>query len=111
MLRVRLDPARVEFAVKAGERVLDALDAAALPGLPTACRAANCGLCLVRVEQGIEALCDAGPHERRLLEALRTQADHRLGCQITALEPLDPAWPTLVLVVERGVPPRPPVPS
>ena len=105
---VRLLPSGVELRVRAGERVLDALDASAgglRGGLPTACRAANCGICQVRVVEGAEALAIAGPAETRLLGNLKASPERRLGCQVTVRSDLEEIGGSVVLETING-PPR-----
>jgi ferredoxin len=77
--RVCLLPSGVTVEVPAGERLLDVLDEGEIAGLPTACRGATCGACLVRVVAGGELLEPAGAEERRTLAGL---SGGRLGCQI-----------------------------
>jgi ferredoxin len=77
--RVCLRPSGVSVEVAAGERLLDVLDDGEIVGLPTACRGATCGACLVRIVAGGELLEPAGPEEQRTLAAL---GGDRLGCQI-----------------------------
>lgn len=108
MLRVRLEPSGLEFAVQPGERVLDAADASGRPGLPTACRAGNCGICLVRVEQGLAALSAAEPAELRLLAELRAGLDQRLGCQIALRPDADATADPVILVAAQALRDRPP---
>jgi ferredoxin len=86
MIRVRLEPAGVELGLPPGERLLDALDEAqhADSALPSSCRAANCGACLVHVLEGGTKLAAAGTRERALLQELGAADDQRLGCQIHA---------------------------
>jgi len=81
--RLRVWPDGPLVALPAGERVLDALDEAwPGAGLPTACRAGNCGACLVAVLAGAERLEPPAPHERATLQAVGAAADQRLGCQL-----------------------------
>jgi ferredoxin len=90
VLRVRLEAvagdAHVELALAPGERLLDALDDAqhTRSALPTACRAANCGECLVQVIEGDTQLAPASPRERALLRELAVSEGRRLGCQLHA---------------------------
>ena len=90
MIRVRLerspDDPGVEVSLPPGERLLDALDDAqhAHSALPTSCRAANCGECLVRVITGETELAPASPRERAMLRELGSSHDQRLGCQLHA---------------------------
>jgi ferredoxin len=93
---VQLGPRGAELSLEPSERLLDALDAALdeqlaqgkrggqLPALPTACRAANCGACLVRIESGSEAFEPARERERALLQQLGAAPEDRLGCQLHA---------------------------
>lgn len=84
-VRVRLLPAGQVITLRTGERVLDAIDEQLEPGgsgLPTACRAANCGLCLVWVRKGAAALEAALPEEAGLLARLGVASGQRLGCQL-----------------------------
>ncbi len=84
-VRVRLlgpGAAAASLQVAAGERVLDALDEQPGLGLPTACRAANCGACLLQVVAGAEALQPPLQRERATLQQLGAGPDQRLGCQI-----------------------------
>jgi ferredoxin len=67
-----------------GERLLDALDEGGLPALPTACRAANCGICIVIVRGDGLGLAPPGPDEQRFLDGLGVSAGQRLGCQVHA---------------------------
>jgi ferredoxin len=116
-LRVRLEPSGGEIVLAPSERLLDALDAAleraiaarrsgdrsmpSLPALPTACRAANCGACLVQVESGAEAFAPASSAEQSLLERLGAGRGARLGCQLVAgpRTGRDPGWVASVRVV------------
>ena len=90
MIRVRLESQRADAAVELelppGERLLDALDDAQLEqsALPSSCRAANCGECLVRVLEGGTKLAPASPRERALLRELGASDEQRLGCQVHA---------------------------
>jgi len=86
MIQVRIEPACVELALPPGERLLDALDDAQhmQSALPSRCRAANCGECLVRVLEGGTKLAPASPRERALLRELDAGEDQRLSCQIHA---------------------------
>jgi len=68
-------------SVDLGERLLDACDEAEVP-LPSACRSADCGVCLVDVARGEDALEPAGANELALLGRLASPATHRLACQL-----------------------------
>jgi ferredoxin len=52
--------------------------------LPTACRAANCGICIVIVRGDGLGLAPPGPDEQRFLDGLGVSAGQRLGCQVHA---------------------------
>jgi ferredoxin len=81
-VRLRFEPAGVAIDASAGERVLDCVDDDPSIGLPTACRAANCGLCLVSVVAGAEAFEPPVARERETLRELGAKAATRLGCQL-----------------------------
>src|SRR5690349_3199040 len=85
-VRVRLLPAGVELVLAHSERLLDALDDAALAAsaLPHACRAANCGACQLQVLAGAELLAPPDERERALLAELAAGPEDRLGCQLHA---------------------------
>jgi ferredoxin len=85
MSTIRLSDLSV--SLRAGERLLDALDEQWLetadePVLRFDCRAANCGSCRVRVRAGAAALSSAEPAERASLLQLGAADDERLACQI-----------------------------
>jgi len=98
-MRVRFEPSGVVLQVAPGERVLDAADEQPPFGLPLACRAGNCGACLVSVRAGQDALRPAADHERETLRALGARADQRLACQ-ARIEGAAPALPEIVLVLQ-----------
>lgn len=80
---LRLSPDGPSVPLAPGERLLDALDDAwPGAGLPTACRAGNCGACLVAVISGGERLEPPAPHESETLQAVGAAHDQRLGCQL-----------------------------
>lgn len=82
MLHIIFELAGREFAAGDGERLLDVLDGAEGHGLPLACRAANCGICRVRVLEGESALAPPTAAEQKLLDLCAAQRNERLGCQI-----------------------------
>jgi ferredoxin len=66
--------------VAAGERLMDACDAAGA-AVPFSCRNASCGTCLVRIERGDELLDPIAAGERTVLEALEAAPACRLACR------------------------------
>jgi ferredoxin len=95
--RLQLLPYQRVLSLDGGVRVLDALDESEL-GLRTACRAANCGICRVRVVSGAEALQPAAANEIATLQAIGAAQDQRLGCQLR----IAIAAPDVLVVLERG---------
>jgi ferredoxin len=84
-VRVRFEPSGVELVLAAGERLLDASDEHAAPALlPLACRAGNCGACLLHVRAGAARLTAPTSAERAVLRELAAGPDERLGCQVHA---------------------------
>jgi ferredoxin len=100
-LRVRFEPSGVQLDIGEGERVLDAVDEHPVLGLPTACRAGNCGACLVSVRAGMNALLEPAALERRTLAEIGTCPGQRLGCQLRVRVALEPGSGPIVLVVAR----------
>jgi ferredoxin len=85
-VHVRFEPSGRAVRAPAGERVIDAAEAAGLVALPLACRAGNCGACLVNVPQGADALVPAAAREAETLVALGARPGQRLGCQVRISE-------------------------
>jgi ferredoxin len=81
-VRVRFEPSGREVHAAFGERVLDAAEARGVVALPLACRAGNCGACLVNVPQGADALAPPAAREAETLSALGARPGQRLGCQL-----------------------------
>jgi ferredoxin len=81
-VRVRFEPSGREVHAAFGERVLDAAEARGVVALPLACRAGNCGACLVNVPQGADALDAPAAREAETLSALGARPGQRLGCQL-----------------------------
>jgi ferredoxin len=98
--RVRLRPTGALVELRPGERLLDALDERGVMAIATACRAANCGICLVRVWSGAEGLAPPNEDEVSLLSWLGAGSDRRLGCQVRAVV----AAPETPVEVELGPP-------
>jgi len=69
--------------VASSERVLDVLDDAPDSALPIACRAGNCGACLLAVREGADLLLPPDLAERETLTAFgAAPPGERLGCQL-----------------------------
>jgi ferredoxin len=98
--RVRLVPSGAVVELQPGERLVDALDEHGILAFATACRAANCGICMVRVWAGAEGLAPPNKDEVSLLSWLNAGADRRLGCQLRAVA----AASDLPVDVELGPP-------
>jgi ferredoxin len=80
---VRIEPSGLVLRVASSERVLDVLDDAPDAGLPIACRAGNCGACLVEIRSGAELLLPPDLAERETLTAFgAAPPGERLGCQL-----------------------------
>lgn len=108
MMRVRLKERGVELELAAGERLLDAADDHPVTGLlPSACRAGNCGACLLRVRTGAEGFAPPEAAERATLQALGAPPDARLGCQLRARPPSGTAAMTAVAVLALVAPAKP----
>jgi ferredoxin len=84
VITVRL-PDGSTIEVPSGERLLDVIDEQELTGLPTACRGATCGTCLVRVQRGRELLEPPADPERQTLATLGRGPEYRLACQLVCL--------------------------
>lgn len=50
-------------------------------GLEFDCRGADCGICIIRILQGMENLSEPTPQERDFLAAMRAEPVERLACQ------------------------------
>jgi ferredoxin len=82
-VHARFMPSGRTLELVAGERLLDAVDHEhALGLLPSACRAGNCGTCLVRVREGARWLEPPTAEEDAALSELGCAAGERLGCQV-----------------------------
>ena len=53
------------------------------------CREADCGICIVRVREGLANLSDQTDAERAFLTAMRAEPDERLACQCQVLGDVD----------------------
>ena len=60
---------------------LQALAAAADTPIEFDCRAADCGICVVRVQKNPENLSEPTTEDRDFLKAMRADPDERLACQ------------------------------
>jgi ferredoxin len=83
---VRFEPSGRALRAPAGERVIDVAEAAGIVALPLACRAGNCGACLVNVPEGADALAPAAAREAETLVDLGARPGQRLGCQVRVSE-------------------------
>ena len=80
---VRIEPSGLVLRVASSERVLDVLDEAPDAGLPIACRAGNCGACLLGIREGGDLLLPPDLAERETLTAFgAAPPGERLGCQL-----------------------------
>lgn len=107
-MHVRFEPSGVTLELTAGERLLDAADDAADDGpvgaapLPLACRAGNCGACLVSVRAGGAQFAAPSVAERAALRELGASDGQRLGCQLHARDDLaEPIAVSAVVEVVR----------
>ena len=103
-VRVRFEPSGITIELGAGERLLDAADDQHGAGLlPIACRAGNCGTCLVRVRAGAAALAPPAmqPSKPRSTQ-LAAASDERLGCQLHGLPTSPPRRSDAFVVVEAA---------
>jgi ferredoxin len=94
----------LELVVPAGERLLDLVDEHPGLSLPFACRAANCGTCLVRIRAGQPLVEPPGEWERIVLERVGAGPNTRLGCQLrinSDTSPEEEATADAVLTLER----------
>lgn len=80
--RLRFEPSGVEVEAAPDERVLDAADEQPRVGLPLACRAGNCGACLVTVCEGAAWLAPPADRECETLRGLGARSGQRLACQL-----------------------------
>jgi ferredoxin len=51
------------------------------PDLEFDCRQADCGICIIRVRQGLDQLSPPTKREADFLQAMRAESDERLACQ------------------------------
>lgn len=104
---VRFEPIGLTLELALGDRLLDAADdhaevSAATPLLPLACRAGNCGACLLRVREGAAQFAPPSQTEAAALRELGAAADQRLGCQLHARADLpEPSAVSAVVEVVR----------
>jgi ferredoxin len=102
MATLRLLPEGRALPLPGGERVLDVLDEAwAGAGLPTACRAGNCGACVVAVIAGAELLDPPDARERETLLAAGAAPGDRLGCQLRSCAVPAPGAEVVLRVIRR----------
>lgn len=83
MPRLVFERTRFEVDVPDGGRVLDVCDEHFMAGIPFACRHANCGVCRVRVTEGLDRCEPARADELAITEGVFHDAgDVRLACQL-----------------------------
>lgn len=82
MAVIVIRPLGVRAQILPGQRLLDVLDEAGRPAFRTACRAGNCGACLLTVLQGAFEWRPPSAREHTTLMQLRAAGDERLGCQL-----------------------------
>jgi ferredoxin len=102
-IQVRFEPSGITIELEAGERLLDAADertesAGRVVLLPLACRAGNCGACLLSVRAGADLFAAPLPAEQAALRELGAAGDQRLGCQLHARVDLDEPFSASALV-------------
>lgn len=103
-IRVRVEPAGVEFVATPGETVMVAAERAGYRW-PTVCGGlAECGVCVLEVVGAPAPVADPGPEEAELLAALPERRRHperayRLACRLVPADGL--------VVRKRGVVPEP----
>jgi adenylate cyclase len=81
-MRLHWHPGPLTLQIAPGERLLDVLDEQSKSTLPTACRAANCGTCRVRVLSGANLIQAPDDWELSVLERHAAAPEERLGCQL-----------------------------
>ena len=70
-----------EFAVRRGLGI-QAVCAKTETGIEFDCRAADCGICVIKVIAGAANLSPKTPSEADFLQAMKADEDERLACQV-----------------------------
>lgn len=86
MCRVHFLPADVVAEAPVPARILDLTDDLPDTDVPYSCRAANCGTCRVKVEEGGEALAPPGMEESEILDIFGNEPGVRLACQLQIVQ-------------------------
>ena len=77
-----------EFHVRRGLGI-QAVCAKSETGIEFDCRAADCGICVVKVISGAENLSPKTVTEADFLQAMKADEDERLACQIRVMGPAE----------------------
>jgi len=77
-----------EFNVRQGLGI-QAVCARSETGIEFDCRAADCGICIVKVISGAENLSPKTVTEADFLQAMKADEDERLACQIRVMGPAE----------------------
>ena len=86
MIQITFRDRKVRAALGAPGPLLPLIHGLGLP-LRVACRAGDCGTCLVWLRRGGEALARPSAGERETLARLGAPADARLACQAAVADP------------------------
>ena len=89
MCRVKFLPADLECEVPVPARIIDVTDDHPDTDVPYSCRAATCGTCRVRVEEGADALAPPGMEESEILHIFGNEPGVRLACQLEVVQPTE----------------------
>jgi ferredoxin len=80
-LVIRRKGEKSQFEVRRGLG-LQAVCAKAETGIEFDCRAADCGICVIKVTSGAESLSPKTTSEADFLKAMNADEDERLACQV-----------------------------
>jgi len=69
-----------EIEVTAGTRILHMAESNSTP-LLFGCRAASCGVCVIKILSGMENIGPIKSDEKEVLDSMSADKDERLGCQ------------------------------
>ena len=85
MAVIVIRPVGVRANIRPGQRLLDVLDDLGRPAFRTACRAGNCGACLLTIVHGEAEWRPPSSREHTTLMQLRAAGNERLGCQLVLM--------------------------